>query len=135
MLAEDDGGVRALTRRILTGCGYKVLEARDGDEAVRKASSHPVPIQLLITDVVMPGSGGSDVAKGVVQHHPKIRVLFVSGYTDDAVFRHGVLSAGVNFLQKPFTPIALANKVREILDTPTAIVSSEDDLQVREVIA
>ena len=118
LLAEDDAGVRALTRHVLAGCGYAVLEAADGEEAVRVAAAHAGPIDLLVTDVVMPGAGGRPTAELVAARHPGVRVLFVSGYTDDAVIRHGVLREGVDFLQKPFSPVALAAKVREVLDAP-----------------
>jgi CheY-like chemotaxis protein len=118
LLAEDEGAVRALTRHFLTGCGYTVLEAGDGAEAVRVAAGHAGPIHLLITDVVMPGLGGRVAAERVTERRPEARVLFVSGYTDDAVIRHGVLREGVSFLQKPFSLIALAFKVRDVLDGP-----------------
>ena len=116
LLAEDEAAVRTLTRTILTGCGYRVLEAADGDEAARVAAGHDGPIHLLITDVVMPGAGGRAVAERITERFPTIRVIYVSGYTDDAVIRHGVLREGVNFVQKPFTPAALARKVRDVLD-------------------
>ncbi|MBP3956720.1 PAS domain S-box protein [Gemmata sp. G18] len=118
LLAEDEGAVRALIRRILVERGYTVLEAADGDEAVRVAAGHDGPIHLLITDVVMPDVDGRAVAERVVRDRPELRVLFVSGYTDDAVIRHGVLREGVNFLQKPFSPLVLALKVRDVLDAP-----------------
>jgi CheY-like chemotaxis protein len=114
LLVEDEDGVRGLTRRILVSCGYNVLEAADGNEAVRVATGHEGPIQLLITDVVMPGAGGRSVAAQVTSRHPEVRVLFVSGYTDDAVIRHGVLREEVNFLQKPFSPNALTDTVRSV---------------------
>jgi YesN/AraC family two-component response regulator len=95
-----------------------VLEAVEGDEAVRVAAGHSEPIHLLISDVVMPGAGGRVVADRVTELHPEAHVLFVSGYTDDAVVRHGVSQQEVNFLQKPFSPFALAHKVREVLDSP-----------------
>ena len=116
LLVEDEDGVRALTRHVLAGWGYTVLEAANGDEAVRLAARHDGPIHLLITDVVMPGAGGRAVAERVAARHPGVKVLFVSGYTDDAVIRHGVLREGVNFLQKPFSPVGLAHKIREVLD-------------------
>ena len=116
LIVEDEDGVRALTSYILSTNGYTVLEACEGEEAVSIASSFGKPIHLLITDVVMPGSGGRIVAEQVRERYPAVKVLFVSGYTDDAVIRHGVLQAGVHFMQKPFSPAALANKVREILD-------------------
>ncbi len=123
LLVEDEDGVRALTRHVLEGCGYTVLVAANGDEAVRLARRHDGPIHLLITDVVMPGAGGRAVAEQMTMSDPMMRVLFVSGYTDDAVIRHGVLSEGVNFLQKPFSPVTLAFKVREVLD---AVIAPDD---------
>jgi PAS domain S-box-containing protein len=118
LLVEDEDGVRALSRHVLQGYGYKVLEAADGNEALRIASRQG-PIQLLVTDVVMPGGlGGRHLAERILTLHPRTRVLYVSGYTDDAVVRHGVLEEQVHFLQKPFSPVALAHKVREVLDTP-----------------
>jgi two-component system cell cycle sensor histidine kinase/response regulator CckA len=118
LLVEDEEGVRALTRQVLIGSGYTVLEAADGEHAIRMAAEHRGTIDLLITDVVMPGVGGRVVAEQVVLQHPESRVLYVSGYTDDAVIRHGVLGNGINFLQKPFSPVLLAVKVRELLDAP-----------------
>jgi PAS domain S-box-containing protein len=116
LLAEDEDAVRTLTRIILTGNGYKVLEARDGSEAIRIAREHRGRIHLLISDVVMPGLGGRELSERLVALHPEMKVLFLSGYTDDAVVRHGVLQEKVNFLQKPFSTVALAQKVREVLD-------------------
>jgi PAS domain S-box-containing protein len=116
LLAEDEAGVRSLARQVLEGCGYRVLEAADGDEALRVAAGYRQPIALLVTDVVMPRLGGRETAEHLRASHPETRVLFLSGYTDDAVVRHGVLEAEVQFLQKPFTPAALAQKVRKVLD-------------------
>jgi two-component system cell cycle sensor histidine kinase/response regulator CckA len=116
LLVEDEDGVRALSRRVLQGCGYNVLEARDGAEGVRVAEQHGGQIDLLVTDVVMPRMGGGEIARRLEALHPKLKVLFVSGYTDDAVVRHGILEAEVAFLHKPFTTAALANKVRSVLD-------------------
>jgi len=115
LLAEDDARVRDMARAALRSFGYAVLEARDGEEAVRVAAAYPGPIDLLITDVVMPGMGGRQVAEELARRRPGLRVLYVSGYTDDAVIRHGVLHAETAFLQKPFTMAALANKVRRVL--------------------
>jgi CheY-like chemotaxis protein len=116
LLAEDEDGVRSLARQVLHGCGYTVLEARDGAEAVRVAGQHQGRLDLLLTDVVMPRLGGRAVAEEVAALHPEAKVLFLSGYTDDAVVRHGVLDAQVAFLQKPFSLATLAQKVREVLD-------------------
>jgi PAS domain S-box-containing protein len=116
LLAEDEPGVRSLARQVLESCGYRVLEAGDGDEALRVAGGWSQPIALLVTDVVMPRLGGREASEQLRASHPETRVLFLSGYTDDAVVRHGVLEAEVQFLQKPFTPAALAHKVRHVLD-------------------
>jgi PAS domain S-box-containing protein len=117
LLAEDDPAVRALSRHALRAGGYKVLEAGDGAEAVHVAEAYLRPIHLLVTDVVMPGVGGRELAERLLALHPEARVLFTSGYTDDAVVRHGVLEEQVHFLHKPFTPADLAQKVREVLDS------------------
>ena len=105
-----------LARTVLSVNGYRVLEARDGEDALRVAEQHPGPIHLLMTDVVMPRMGGRRLAERMTQKQPGLNVLFLSGYTDDAVVRHGVREAEVAFLQKPFTPCALALKVRDVLD-------------------
>jgi CheY-like chemotaxis protein len=116
LVAEDEEGVRAMVRMALQMCGYKVLEAADGNAAARLGREHPAPVHLLLTDVVMPKMSGRQLAELVRARRRDMKVLFMSGYTDDAVFRHGVLQSGVAFLQKPFTPTALARKVREVLD-------------------
>ena len=116
LLVEDEKAVRTLTRKILERSGYSVLEMADGEEALEAARLQPEPIHLLLTDVVMPQVSGPDLAARIVAMRPEVKVLFMSGYTDDAVVRHGVLADGVHFLQKPFTPEALTRKIREILD-------------------
>jgi YesN/AraC family two-component response regulator len=105
-----------LVRYVLGESGYCVLEAHGDREALRFCEEHPGPIHLLITDVVMPEMGGRQLAEAVRALHPGIRVMFLSGYTDDAVVRHGVLREKVSFLQKPFAGSALTRKVREVLD-------------------
>lgn len=115
LLVEDEDAVRALIRFTLQQCGYTVLETSHGEEAIRVATSHRETIHLLVTDVVMPGMGGRVVAERLRNLHPEMKVLFLSGYTDDAVVRHGILHEQVNFLQKPFSPNALAHQVRKVL--------------------
>jgi PAS domain S-box-containing protein len=117
LLVEDEEGVRFVARRLLQKSGYTVLEARDGNEALRVCEQHPSPIHLLITDVVMPGGlNGRELAERVVTLHPEIKVLYISGYTNDAVLHLGVLEDSKAFLQKPFTIDDLAHKVRGLLD-------------------
>jgi PAS domain S-box-containing protein len=118
LLVEDEAAVRALSRAVLEGAGYTVLEAVDGDDVGRALADRRGPLDLVVTDVVMPGAGGSEVAARVRAEYPGVRVLFVSGYTDDEVVRYGVERDGVDFLQKPFTPLVLAHAVRAVLDRP-----------------
>jgi signal transduction histidine kinase/CheY-like chemotaxis protein len=115
LVAEDSDGVRHLVRQVLGQVGYRVLEARDGDEAVRLAGQHPGPIHLLITDVVMPGQGGRVAAERLKELRPGMQVIYMSGYTEDAILTKSVLESGADFLEKPFTPAALQEKVRDVL--------------------
>jgi two-component system cell cycle sensor histidine kinase/response regulator CckA len=117
LLVEDEPGVRKLTRDILVAQGYGVLTARDGVEALQIASEHQGPIHLLITDVVMPRLGGRALANQLRSRRPELRVLYTSGYTDDAIVHHGVLEAGIAFLPKPLTGDRLLRKVRDVLDS------------------
>jgi CheY-like chemotaxis protein len=115
LLVEDEEAVRSLARHVLQSCGYAVLEARDGREAIQIAEKQE-SIDILVSDVVMPHLGGRQLAEKIAAVRPDCKVLFLSGYTNDAVVRHGVLEAEFAFLQKPFTPSALARKVRSVLD-------------------
>ena len=117
LLVEDEDVVRGLARKILEHAGYNVLEANRGEEAVRLCLERAEPIDLLLTDVVMPETSGKEVADRLTKLFPGLRVLFMSGYTDEAIVHHGVLDSNVEFIQKPFTPAALARKVREVLDS------------------
>jgi len=116
LVVEDEVSVRSLVRGVLESRGYRVLEASHGADALSISDQHGGPIHLLLTDVVMPEMSGRDLASRVMPRRPEIRVLYMSGYTDDAIVHNGVLDAGTAFLQKPFTPDALARKVREVLD-------------------
>ncbi len=118
LLVEDEEALRALARRVLQAAGYRVLEAGNGEEAVRVAREHTGPIDLLVTDLVMPRMGGRQLADALVEARPALHVLFTSGYTGEAIPRNGELGLGLAFLQKPFTPTGLARKVREVLDGP-----------------
>ena len=119
LLVEDEDVVRALVRQILETSGYVVLEARNGREGLALCDSHKGPIDLLVTDVVMPETGGRDLAAGVLKLRPAMKVMYMSGHTEDVVLKEGILR-GAAFLQKPFTPAGLARKVRESLDCRAA---------------
>jgi two-component system cell cycle sensor histidine kinase/response regulator CckA len=117
LLVEDEEMVRDMTHQILRMSGYQVLEAKHGREALAVCERHDGPIHLMLTDVVMPQINGRQLAERLVPLRPEMRVLYMSGYTDDAIVHHGVLDNGMAFIEKPFTPNALARKVRESLDT------------------
>ena len=116
LLVEDETALRTLTCRILSSAGYTVLEAESGDEALAVLARYEGPVHLVFTDVVMPGMNGRDLARRVADLRPGVKVLYASGYTDDAIFRHGVLDDGSRFISKPFAPGELRRKIREILD-------------------
>lgn len=119
LLVEDEEMVRSVTKQILEMCGYSVIEASNGAEAVKICAEIGCDIDLLITDVVMPVMGGRELVKTLSETNPALRVLYISGYTDNAIVHHGILNKGTMFLQKPFTPESLARKVRDCLDTPS----------------
>jgi CheY-like chemotaxis protein len=118
LLVEDEKGVRELAREYLTSSGYTVIEAENGHTALELASMHVGPIHLLLSDVVMPGISGRELAERVSQIRPGIKIVYMSGYTDQAVVHHGILENDAVLLQKPFTLMTLAAKLREILAVP-----------------
>ncbi len=118
LLVEDEQLVRTLVREILEMCGYEVLAARDGAEAISICEMVACEIDLLVTDLVMPQISGRELAEHLCKSRPEMRVLYMSGYTDDAIVRHGLSDGSASFIQKPFTPETLAHKVREVLDSP-----------------
>jgi PAS domain S-box-containing protein len=121
LLVDDDEGVRTWTQLMLEKCGYRVLVAPTAMEALALAATQP-SVDLLVTDVIMPKMSGVEVAEAMLLRFPEMKVLYISGYTDDAMVRRGVVSAAAAFLQKPFTALALATKVRELLDHAGAAV-------------
>ncbi len=116
LVVEDEPSVRSLATHILRHQGYWVLEATNGEEALRVAQERLEEIHLLLTDVVMPRMGGKELADRLKTLRPNLKVLFISGFPDEAIAYHGILDSGVVLLQKPFSPAALAQKVREVLD-------------------
>ncbi len=116
MVVEDNDVVRRLTCRILTRHGYRTLEARNATEALRLAQERKDPIHLLLTDIVMPGMSGQQLAARLGAHHPETKVLFMSGYAEEAVAGYSVLAPGTIYLQKPFTSKDLLDKVRRVLE-------------------
>ena len=116
LIVEDDDALRNLGREILELQGYRILEAENGIEALRVSEEHGGQIHLMITDVVMPKMGGKEVADRLQPLYPQMKVIYMSGYTDNSIAHHGILAPGLNFLEKPFSPEILARKVREVLD-------------------
>ncbi len=121
LLVEDEDCVRSLARQVLEMCGYTVLEACDGADALARFDGHASEIDILVTDVVMPYLDGRGLADRLLAAKPELKVLFVSGYPNEAVVRHGILDAEFAFLPKPFTTGALADKVRQVLDAKPAV--------------
>lgn len=118
LLVEDEESLRRLGERLLRMSGYTVIVAADGKTALEAAERHGKPFDLLMTDVVMPGMSGRELAKEIANRKLAHRTLFMSGYTDDAIAKHGVLEPGLAFIYKPFTVEALSLKLREVLDGP-----------------
>ncbi len=115
LIVEDEAALLEVTHRSLAAVGYAILDAHSPAEAIRISESHPGPIHLMVTDVIMPGMSGAQLASHLSAPRPEMKVLYVSGYTDDTIVRHGVLEPGLAFLQKPFSPKTLARKVGEVL--------------------
>jgi PAS domain S-box-containing protein len=118
LIVEDEEAVRNLAMRVLQTAGYRILAARNGREALLILKRHSGPVHLMLTDVVMPGMSGRALAARLAGVRPKMKILYTSGYTDDAILRHGVLGEGAQFISKPFTMTDLTRKVREVLDSP-----------------
>jgi CheY-like chemotaxis protein len=121
LLVEDDDAVRMLARLTLERGGYRVLQAGNPKEAMRLVHGSAEPIHLLLSDVIMPESEGPPLFDRLAPLHPGLRILYMSGYADEAIVLHGVIVHGTPFLQKPFTPLALAQKVRDVLDAQPAV--------------
>jgi len=121
LLVEDEAGVRRLIRAVLERHGYTVLEAPDGMEALRISAGHSGPVDVLVTDVVMPQISGSELADRLAAFYPNMKVLFMSGYADDEIVRKGVSEDGRIFLQKPFTPEAVTSRIRDLLDANAGV--------------
>ncbi len=119
LLAEDSASLREMAREYLGSVGYTVLAASSGRKALQHAKDFQGPIHLLLTDVVMPGMSGLELAGQMASLRPGLRVIFTSGYTEDAIARQGVLDPAVAFIQKPYRPKALARKIREVLGVPS----------------
>lgn len=120
LLVEDEDGVRALARTLLQKQGYKIIETSNGGEALLACERHPEAIHLLLTDVVLSQMSGRELAQRLASLRPEMRVLYMSGYSEEAIVQHGVLDSGTAFLQKPFNTESLVSKVREVLDAPLA---------------
>lgn len=118
LLIEDEEALRAVTRLILNRVGYTVLAAENGSEAMKLMEEHSATVDLILTDVVMPGESGPEIARALQAAYPSLKVLYMSGYTDDAIIHHGVLDKGVQLINKPFTFAKLTQTIRTVLDTP-----------------
>jgi CheY-like chemotaxis protein len=118
LVVEDEPNLREITRIFLEDYGYRVLEAVDVEEALQIAKTFADPIHLLLTDVIMPGMSGRQLASQILTARPEMKVVYMSGYNDDMLVHHEVLEPGVTLLQKPFDKVQLARKIRSILNGP-----------------
>jgi len=137
LLVEDDTGVREYAAGILRDLGYRVVEAASGPNAIIESEKHSATIDLLLTDVVMPKLNGRDLAEFICGRRPEIKVLFMSGYTENAIVHHGVLDQGLHFLPKPFSPAELGRKIKLVLATPRRpkrVLILDDEAGVRDFI-
>jgi PAS domain S-box-containing protein len=136
LLVEDEAILRKLARDILVRQGYTILECSGGNEALDYCAKYHGPIDLVLTDVVMPGLTGGELGRKLQRLYPQIKILYMTGYTEDTVVHHGVVNAGVRLLQKPFTPQILTRKVREVLDThqPFSVLVVDDEADVRSAV-
>jgi len=121
LIVEDDPSLRVLAQEVLSSAGYHILTAEDGDAALRASEQHKGPVHLLLTDVVMPGMGGKEIASRLTVPRPEMKVLFMSGYTGNALAQQGTLDETVGFIQKPWTPEGLCEKIRAVLSVPSSI--------------
>jgi CheY-like chemotaxis protein len=126
LLVEDEDSVRQVASRILRRNGYTVVEASNGVEALRECEERGAQVDLIVTDIVMPEMGGFELAERVRTMRPSARILFTSGYTEDAVLRRSFLEPGAEFLEKPFTPARLAQRAREVLDGAPATPGADE---------
>jgi DNA-binding NtrC family response regulator len=120
-LVEDEAAVRAVAERMLERHGYRVIVAASASDALALAEPQGTHIDLMLTDVVMPRMSGAELASRLAERFPRMKVLYMSGYTDGSVVAHGVLESGVSFLQKPFTSDQLARKLRSVLDVEASV--------------
>jgi two-component system, cell cycle sensor histidine kinase and response regulator CckA len=134
LVVEDDESLREITRDLLVQSGYCVLEASSGEQALQVVQRHQAPIHLLLADVVMPGMSGAALAADLANSRPEMSVLFMSGYTDEAIVRNGVLEPGILLLEKPFTCEALIGKVRDALGQPLSAAGGDGDDSVAELL-
>jgi CheY-like chemotaxis protein len=117
LIAEDESLILGLAAETLQTLGYRVLVANNGSEALQLAAETSEEIHLLVTDVVMPQIGGRELSRRLLALRPDLKILFVSGYTENSIVHHGILASGIAFLQKPYLPATLARKVRDVLDS------------------